>query len=57
MAFELPKLPYAYDALEPQAHLKTWNTRNIIMHIQQTWNGCNGTDLEAGFTIENVLTI
>jgi len=57
MAFELPKLPYAYDALEP--HI---DARTMEIHYSKHHNGyttklnaaIEGTDLE-GKTIENIL--
>ena len=58
MAFELPKLKYAYDALEPNI-----DARTMEIHYSKHHNGyttklnaaIEGTDL-AGKTIENILT-
>ncbi|MBF02343.1 MAG: superoxide dismutase [Flavobacterium sp.] len=57
MAFELPKLPYAYDALEPHIDAKTMEIHHSKHHNGYTTNLNNaieGTDLE-GKTIENIL--
>ena len=57
MAFELPKLPYAYDALEPYIDAKTMEIHHSKHHNGYTTNLNNaieGTDLE-GKTIENIL--
>ena len=57
MAFELPKLPYAYDALEPHIDAKTMKIHHSKHHNGYTTNLNNaieGTDLE-GKTIENIL--
>ena len=57
MAFELPKLKYAYDALEPHIDAKTMEI-HYSKHHQGYTNNLNaaieGTDLE-GKTIENIL--
>lgn len=57
MAFELPKLKYAYDALEPHIDAKTMEI-HYSKHHQGYANNLNaaieGTDL-AGKTIENIL--
>lgn len=57
MAFELPKLKYAYDALEPYIDARTMEIHHTKHHQGYT-NKLNdaieGTDL-AGKTIENVL--
>ena len=57
MAFELPKLPYAYDALEPHIDARTMEI-HYTKHHQGYTNNLNaaieGTDLE-GLTIENIL--
>jgi len=58
MAFELPKLAYAYDALEPHIDAKTMEIHHGKHHAGYTTklNGAiAGTDLE-GKTIENILT-
>ncbi|WP_130736357.1 superoxide dismutase [Flavobacterium sp. J27] len=57
MAFELPKLPYAYDALEPHIDARTMEIHHSKHHNGYTTNLNNaieGTDLE-GKTIENIL--
>ena len=57
MSFELPKLPYAYDALEPHIDARTMEIHHTKHHAAYT-NNLNaaivGTDLE-GKTIENIL--
>ena len=58
MAFELPKLPYAYDALEPHMDARTMEIHHGKHHNGYTTNLNNaiaGTDLE-GQTIESILT-
>lgn len=57
MAFELPKLPYAYDALEPHIDARTMEIHHSKHHNAYTTNlnaAIAGTDLE-GLTIENIL--
>jgi len=57
MTFELPKLPYAYDALEPHIDARTMEIHHTKHHNAYTTNLNNaiqGTDLE-GKTIENIL--
>jgi len=57
MAFELPKLAYAYDSLEPYIDAKTMEIHHSKHHNAYTTNLNNalqGTDLE-GKTIENIL--
>jgi len=57
MAFELPKLPYAYDALEPHIDARTMEIHHSKHHNAYTTNlnaAIFGTDLE-GKTIENIL--
>lgn len=57
MAFELPKLKYAYDALEPNIDARTMEI-HYTKHHQGYTNNLNsaiaGTDLD-GKTIENIL--
>ena len=58
MAFELPKLPYAYDALEPHIDARTMEIHHGKHHNGYTTNLNNaiaGTDSE-GQTIESILT-
>ena len=58
MAFELPKLPFAYDALEPHIDARTMEIHHGKHHNGYTTNLNNaiaGTDLE-GQTIESILT-
>ncbi len=57
MAFELPKLPYAYDALEPHIDARTMEIHHSKHHNGYTTNLNNaieGTDLE-GKSIEEIL--
>ncbi|MDT0691305.1 superoxide dismutase [Salegentibacter sp. F188] len=57
MAFELPKLNYAFDALEPHIDAKTMEIHHDKHHAGYTTklnNAIEGTDLE-GKTIENIL--
>jgi len=58
MAFELPQLPYAYDALEPHIDARTMEIHHGKHHAGYTNNLNNaiaGTDLE-GKSIEDILT-
>jgi Fe-Mn family superoxide dismutase len=58
MAFELPKLPYAYDALEPHIDARTMEIHHGKHHNGYTTNLNNaiaGTELE-GKSIEDILT-
>ncbi|THV61384.1 superoxide dismutase [Flagellimonas alvinocaridis] len=58
MAFELPKLPYAYDALEPHIDARTMEIHHTKHHNGYTNNLNNaiaGTDLE-GKDIETILS-
>ena len=57
MAFELPQLPYAYDALEPHVDARTMEIHHTKHHNAYTTNlnaAIAGTDLE-GKTIEEIL--
>ena len=57
MSFELPKLPYAYDALEPHIDARTMEIHHSKHHAVYTNNlnaAIAGTDME-GKTIENIL--
>jgi len=56
MSFELPKLPYAYDALEPNIDARTMEIHHSKHHNGYTNNLNNaiaGTDL-AGKSIEEI---
>ncbi|GLB48273.1 superoxide dismutase [Neptunitalea lumnitzerae] len=58
MSFELPKLSYAYDALEPNIDAKTMEIHHTKHHAGYTTKlnaAVEGTDLE-GKTIEEILT-
>ena len=57
MAFELPKLAYAYDALEPYIDARTMeihHTKHHNAYITNVNAAIAGTDME-GKTIENIL--
>ena len=57
MAFELPQLPYAYDALEPNIDARTMEIHHSKHHNAYTTNlnaAIVGSDLE-GKNIENIL--
>ncbi len=59
MAFELPKLPYAYDALEPHIDAQTMeihHTKHHQAYITNLNNAIAGTDLE-GKSIEEILKV
>lgn len=58
MSFELPKLPYAYDALEPHIDARTMEIHHTKHHNGYTTNlnaAIEGTDL-ADKSIEDILT-
>ena len=58
MAFELPQLPYAYDALEPHIDARTMEIHHSKHHNAYTTNlnaAVAGTDME-GKTIEEILS-
>jgi Fe-Mn family superoxide dismutase len=58
MAFELPKLPYAYDALEPHIDARTMEIHHTKHHAAYTNNLNNavaGTEME-NMSIEEILT-
>jgi len=57
MSFQLPKLPYAYDALEPHIDARTMEIHHTKHHVGYTNNLNNaiaGTDLD-NKTIEEIL--
>lgn len=57
MSFELPKLPYAFDALEPHIDARTMEIHHGKHHAAYTNNlnaAIAGTDME-GKTIDNIL--
>jgi Fe-Mn family superoxide dismutase len=59
MSFELPQLPYAYDALEPHIDARTMEIHHSKHHNAYTTNlnaAVAGTDME-GMTIEEILKI
>ena len=58
MAFELPQLPYSYDALEPHIDARTMEIHHSKHHAAYTNNlnaAIEGTDLE-GKSIEDILS-
>ena len=57
MSFELPKLPYAYDALEPHIDARTMEIHHSKHHAGYTNNlnaAIKGTDMD-GMKIEEIL--
>jgi Fe-Mn family superoxide dismutase len=57
MTFELPKLPYAYDALEPHIDARTMEIHHSKHHQGYTTklnDAIKGTDLE-GKSVEEIL--
>lgn len=59
MAFELPNLPYAYDALEPYIDARTMEIHHTKHHNAYTTNlnaAITGTDLE-GKSIEEIMLV
>lgn len=59
MSFELPNLPYAYDALEPHIDARTMEIHHGKHHAAYTTNlnaAIAGTDLE-GKSIEEIMTL
>jgi Fe-Mn family superoxide dismutase len=56
MAFELPQLPYAYDALEPyiDARMEIHHSKHHNAYTTNLNAAAAGTDME-GKTIENIL--
>src|SRR4028118_1515456 len=57
MAFELPQLPYAYDALEPHVDAQTMEIHHSTHHqayVTNLNNAIAGTDLE-GKSLEDLL--
>lgn len=59
MAFELPSLPYAYDALEPNIDARTMEihyTKHHNGYVTNLNNAISGTDLE-GKSLEELLKI
>jgi Fe-Mn family superoxide dismutase len=59
MAFELPKLAYAYDALEPYIDARTMeihHTKHHQAYITNLNNAIDGTDLD-GKSIEEILKV
>ncbi|MDA0578360.1 MAG: superoxide dismutase, partial [Verrucomicrobia bacterium] len=59
MAFTLPKLPYAYDALEPSIDKTTMeihHTKHHNAYLTNLNNAIAGTDLESQTSVEAIIT-
>ena len=59
MAFELPKLPYAYDALEPYIDKETMNihhTKHHNTYVTNLNNALQGNEELLNKTVEEVVS-
>ena len=57
MSFQLPKLPYAYDALEPHIDARTMEIHHSKHHNGYTTNlnnAISGTDLDEKSILESI---